>query len=47
MLRFSKTERNRQAKELGDTLKKVCRLANVLAPMEDNPAAYEAILHSV
>lgn len=40
MLKYSKAELNRQAKELGfvrDTFEKVCRLADVLTFMESDP----------
>ena len=39
MLKYSKAELNRQAKELGfvrDTFEKVCRLADVLTFMESD-----------
>ena len=40
MLKYSKAELNRQAKELGfvrDTFEKVCRLTDVLTYMESDP----------
>lgn len=46
MLKYSKAELNRQAKELGfvrDTFEKVCRLADVLAFMESDPLLADSL----
>ena len=46
MLKYSKAELNRQAKELGfvrDTFEKVCRLADVLTFMESDPLLADSL----
>lgn len=49
MLKYSKAELNRQAKELGfvrDTFEKVCRLADVLTFMESDPLLADSLSES-
>lgn len=46
MLKYSKAELNRQAKELGfvrDTFEKICRLTDVLTFMDSDPLQAESL----